>query len=338
MSHPLLLATWFVLFTGHPVHSVTSVRPRVVNRLPHNSECFTQGLVFRGEAMLESCGRYGRSCLREVKLPTWETQRQVDNAADLFAEGIALLPDDRIIQLTWKAGKAFEYDAITFQLRRTFEYSGEGWGLCYQQSSGLLAMSDGSSSITFRNSETFEVVRRISVTLHGNPVRKLNELECVGKHVYANIWYSNTVVRIDGDTGSVDCSIDATELTDQAGGGDVLNGIAYKVDNGNFVLTGKLWPAAFEADLGSCGGQSGDTTTSSSKPTAVYTSTTHSETAKIFEQATTTHAEPTTTLATPQTPSRDFANATSSTDRYVSAAGCPLSSAIWLTLVVLVSD
>ena len=156
--------------------------------------------------------------------------------------------DDRLIQLTWEAGEAFVYD-LDFEQTGTFNYAGEGWGLCYDGES--LYMSDGSATIDRRDPETFEVLEEVKVRLRGAPVVLLNELECVGDSLYANVWQTDDIVRIDKASGQVTARIDASGLLSaeeraslEAGG--VLNGIAYDTEEETFFVTGKLWPRVFE--------------------------------------------------------------------------------------------
>jgi len=173
-------------------------------------------------------------------------ERKLDR--ELFGEGLARV-DERLIQLTWRSGKAIVSSLDTLEEQETLRYGGEGWGLCFDGNS--LIMSDGSSTLLFRDPETMEVRRRLTVRRDGIPVRMLNELECVDPHVYANIWQRHEIVRIDPNTGEVTASIDARGLLsrEEATRADVLNGIAYKPDTKTFLVTGKLWPAVFEVEF-----------------------------------------------------------------------------------------
>lgn len=218
---------------------------RIHARHPHDREAFTQGLVYHEGKLFESTGLVGRSSLREVRLEDGEVLRRRVVDAPRFAEGLALVGTE-LFQLTWQEHVVFVYDAATFESRRQYRYPTEGWGLCYDGSS--LVMSDGSDTLFFRDPATFEVRREVHVTEEGRRVTMLNELECVGPHVYANVWQTDRIVRVVAATGAVDQTIDAHGLlsSDELYGTDVLNGIAYVPDTQRFLITGKLWPVLFE--------------------------------------------------------------------------------------------
>ncbi|MCY4571837.1 MAG: glutaminyl-peptide cyclotransferase [Gemmatimonadetes bacterium] len=215
--------------------------------VPHDPGAYTQGLLIHDGAFLESTGQYGSSDLRQVDIATGRVLRSHALSEDHFGEGIAVV-GDRVIQLTWKAGLAFVYDIETFALLETFEYDGEGWGLCYDGAS--LFMSDGSSTLFRRNPATFEVLEEIRVTRDGFSARDINELECVGEHLYANVYMTNEIVRIDKVTGEITGELDALSLALSSNrpsdAGAVFNGIAWDEAAGTFYVTGKLWPQMFE--------------------------------------------------------------------------------------------
>lgn len=224
------------------------LRVRVLRRLPHDPEAFTQGLEVHPDGRLfESTGLNGRSSLREVTLESGQVLRRREVDAAYFAEGITLV-GDRVIQLTWQDGVAFEYDLATFEPRRELHYEGEGWGLCLDTRGNRLIMSDGSSTLSFRDPATFEERGTVRVTRQGRGQRMLNELECVDGVVYANVWQTEELVRIDPETGHVTAVINARGLLTQQDslGADVLNGIAYLPASQHFLITGKQWPAMFE--------------------------------------------------------------------------------------------
>ncbi len=219
--------------------------PEVVGTRPHDANAFTQGLILYNGFLYESTGLYGQSSLRQVNPQTGEVIQFVPLAETYFAEGLERV-EDRLIQITWREQTAFVYDINTFALLNTFSYAGEGWGLCYD---GLdLYMSNGSDSLTVRDPETFAVRSEIPVTLDGQPVVQLNELECVGNTVFANIWQTDTIVQIDKGSGQVVAVIDAAGLltTEERTTTDVLNGIVYQPEANTFLITGKLWPTLFE--------------------------------------------------------------------------------------------
>lgn len=222
--------------------------PRIVETYPHDTEAFTQGLLLYDGKFYESTGRYGQSQLRRVNPATGETEQAINLPAEFFAEGLARV-DDRLIQITWQENTAFVYDLDTFELVDEFSYEGEGWGLCYNGET--LIMSDGTSVVTERDPETFELLRRVEVTIQGQPIEQINELECVGDQVYANIWQEDLIIRFDPESGLVDQVVNATGLLPSATqqglpSGAVLNGIAYDPENEVFYITGKLWPNLFE--------------------------------------------------------------------------------------------
>jgi glutaminyl-peptide cyclotransferase len=220
------------------------LRVQVVQTYPHDPGAFTQGLVLDGGRLFESTGLEGRSSLREVDLASGRVIRKLDVPAPIFAEGLALV-GTRLFQITWKHETAYTYDRDTFKKGPTFPYDGEGWGLCHNGSE--LVMSDGSATLRFRGPETFRTMREVVVREAGQPVDHLNELECVGPHVYANVWMTDRIVRVDPKTGAVTASIDASGLLQPAEqyGTDVLNGIAHDRRTDTFLITGKLWPKLF---------------------------------------------------------------------------------------------
>jgi glutaminyl-peptide cyclotransferase len=222
--------------------------PEIVATYDHDPASFTQGLVFDHGLLYESAGEYGASDLREVDPHTGTVLRKVDLPDQYFAEGLALV-NDELIQLTWREQTAFVYDLATFEEQTPFSYQGEGWGLCYDGTQ--LYLSDGSSTITLHDPQTFALVDSITVTLSGQPVSRLNELECVGEFIYANVWHTDSILQIDKRTGQVVAVIDASglltaEQEGAAGHEGVLNGIAYDPETDHFYITGKLWPLMFE--------------------------------------------------------------------------------------------
>jgi glutamine cyclotransferase len=227
---------------------VEELRVRVIRKYPHATDAFTQGLIWHQGVMYESTGQYGQSSLRKVQLEDGKVLAQRRLESTVFGEGLARV-DDRLIQLTWRSGLAFVSDLTTLEKRETLNYAGEGWGLCYD--GAALVMSDGSSMLEFRDPESMELLGEMSVLQNGHPVRKLNELECVGTDIYANIWQRHEILRIDRKSGRVTATIDASGLLSriEAKRADVLNGIAYKPQSKTFLLTGKLWPHVFEVEL-----------------------------------------------------------------------------------------
>lgn len=237
--------------------AVTPLQPTiydytVVNTYPHDPNAFTQGLVYLDGVFYEGTGLYGRSSLRKVAPDTGEVLQQHDLDESLFGEGIAVLGDE-IYQLTWQNGVGFVYDRESFAEKRRFTYATEGWGLTHDGES--LIMSDGTPFLYFRDPATLAETRRITVTAGGEPVMRLNELEYIDGKVFANVWQTDYMLRIDPATGVVDAIYDFTGLLAQAPPAtaattpDVLNGVAYDHETDRFFVTGKLWPAVFEVEM-----------------------------------------------------------------------------------------
>jgi glutamine cyclotransferase len=218
---------------------------KVVREYPHDPRAFTQGLLWHEGKLYESTGNYGRSSLREVRFETGDVARQINLSPQFFAEGLAKVGRE-LIQLTWREGVALVYKFPKLRESRRMNYGGEGWGLTYD--GNWLVMSDGSDVLTYRDPKSMAVWKRLPVTLRGKPVRFLNELEWAQGAIFANIWQTTNIVRIDPATGKVDAVIDASNLLTHSNRpfGGVLNGIAFSPERGTFFLTGKNWPAMFE--------------------------------------------------------------------------------------------
>lgn len=233
---------------GDPRLPPTFMVPEVISTRPHDPGAYTQGLLLYDGFLYESAGEYGESTLRQVDPETGEVLRQISIAPEYFAEGLERI-DDRLIQLTWKENSAFVYDIDTFELLDTISYEGEGWGLCADDR--FLFMSDGSSFLTLRDRETFDLLFDGMVTIQNQPVARINELECVGDYVYANIYLTDYIIKINKYNGVVEAIIDASGLlTDEEraalASDEVLNGIVYLPDSDTFLITGKHWPKMFE--------------------------------------------------------------------------------------------
>lgn len=223
---------------------------RVVATYPHDPNAYTQGLVFIDGVLYEGTGQWGESELRRVDLDSGSVVQSHKLADEYFGEGIVLL-NDRIYQITWKAGIAFVYDRETFEQISSFTYQGEGWGLTTD--GDRLIMSDGSNRLTFRDPETFEVLDTVEVQADGQPVPRLNELEYIDGEVWANIYQTDWIVRIDPESGEVVGWLDMRGLKPaddpRWANVDVLNGIAWDADGGRLFVTGKDWPELFEIEL-----------------------------------------------------------------------------------------
>lgn len=221
---------------------------RVLNRYPHDVDAFTQGLVVDRDTLFEGTGLYGSSSLRRVELETGTVVQQSDLAPQFFGEGIVVV-DDRIFQLTWQSETGFVYDRNSFAVQDTFFYPHQGWGLTYD--GDRLIVSDGTSTLRFWDPETLEVQGEVTVRDGDTPVRRLNELEYINGEVWANVWLTDLVARIDPATGEVLAWIDFSGLLtpEEERSANVLNGIAYDPERDRLYVTGKLWPWLFEIEV-----------------------------------------------------------------------------------------
>jgi glutaminyl-peptide cyclotransferase len=226
--------------------------PRVVARLPHDTMAFTQGLVVDRGHLLESTGLEGRSGVRVVEAATGRVLRRVELPSTEFGEGITVL-DGRLYQLTWKSHQGLVYDARTLAPVDSFRYDGEGWGLTTD--GALLYLSDGTSTIRVVDPNGFRVVRTIRVTETEQPVHMLNELEWVRGELWANVYWTGLIARIDPQSGRIVGWVDVRRLLPEAESkrlddrGGVANGIAYDSSSGKLLVTGKYWPNVFQIDV-----------------------------------------------------------------------------------------
>ncbi len=221
----------------------------IVQTYPHDPDAFTQGLVFEDGILYEGTGLRGRSTIRKVALKTGGVLQRHELSDRFFGEGITIY-EDKIIQLTWQANTGFVYEKDTFELIRDFTYATEGWGITHDGTH--LIMSDGSATIYFWDPESLEEIGRIEVFDASGPVVRLNELEYIQGEIFANVWQTDYIARIDPETGRVTGWIDLTGLLKPDAlkqPVDVLNGIAYDSKNDRLFVTGKLWPELFEIKL-----------------------------------------------------------------------------------------
>jgi glutamine cyclotransferase len=221
----------------------------VISQWPHDTSAFTEGLVYDQGTLWESTGLNGASSLRKVDLQTGQVLEEYALPGQYFGEGLTLF-GGKLIQLTWQTQIGFVYDPGCFCPVGTFTYDGEGWGLTHDDHS--LIMSDGTEQIRFLDPQTFAVTQTISVFDHGQPLRNINELEYINGEIYANIWQTDRIVRIDPASGAILGWIDLTGLLPIADRGpttDVLNGIAYDDATGRLFVTGKDWPELFQIAL-----------------------------------------------------------------------------------------
>ena len=213
---------------------------------PHDARAFTQGLFYASGFFYESTGLVGQSSIRKVAIKSGKVVRSVKLPASLFGEGIVNWKRE-IVSLTWRNRIGFRWHIDSFKPRGRFAYQGEGWGLT--QDGSNLIMSNGSAELQFLDPDSFAVRKRIQVTLRGQPLGNLNELEWVKGQIYANIWLTNAIVVIDPENGVVERVLDMSTIADMSGRArvdDVLNGIAYDAASNRLWITGKNWPTLFE--------------------------------------------------------------------------------------------
>jgi glutamine cyclotransferase len=222
---------------------------QVVHRYPHDSKAFTEGLEWHDGALYEGTGVVGESGVRRSDLASGSMLAYKELPPPHFGEGVTVYKGT-LYELTWKDGVGFKYDARTFAPKGSFSYSGEGWGLTHDAHS--LIMSDGTSVLRFFDPGTFKLQRSLAVTADGMSVERLNELELIHGELWANVWQSSNIARIDPATGKVIAWVDLSPLTGQIPAGDtvdVANGIAYDSAADRIFVTGKLWPAVYEIRL-----------------------------------------------------------------------------------------
>ncbi len=262
MNNSLFLTAAFSLFCVTPLHSQT-LPLKTLATYPHDRQAFTQGLLFENGCLYESTGGYGTSTLRLVDLKTGKVLRRSSIPKQYFAEGLERV-GDRLFLLTWQEGFCFVFDKNTFEFKGQFQYSGEGWGLTYDGKH--LIMSDGSAYLRFLDPTDFKQKRRLQVTDNDAqtkktvPVKNLNELEFIRGEIWANVWQTNRIARIDPQSGVVvgwiDCSVFVPEPYRAELSGpermrnNVLNGIAFDPATDKVYITGKNWPVLYELQVG----------------------------------------------------------------------------------------
>lgn len=236
---------------GHqtPADTTPMYIAEVVHVYPHDTSAFTQGLLFHDGILYESTGLEGHSSLRRVELETGRVLKKIDIAPNYFAEGLAL-HGDRLYQLTWRSHIGFIYQLDSMRLIDSFTYYNEGWGIASDGTS--LIMSDGTNFLRFLDPRTLQVTKTLGVYKGNNPLERLNELEYVNGEIFANIWTTDRIARIDPVSGQVKGWIDLAGLlpaAERMPEMDVLNGIAYDPQGDRLFVTGKKWPKLFEIKL-----------------------------------------------------------------------------------------
>ena len=250
----LALATGFMPVTG----ATADCNYRVVKAYPHDRGAFTQGLLFSHGMLYESTGRFGQSTLREVDLESGRVLRKNRLAPEDFGEGLALV-NSRLLQLTWTTGHGYIWARESFELQGTMPFHYQSphtsgrhhpWGLCYDHQ--RLVLSNGSNTLHFLDAGDFQAIGSVAVHDANGPVAMLNELECIGDRVLANVWKSETIVIIDPASGAVTARLDMAQLhplEERKDPQNFLNGIAYNAEQKRLFVTGKRWPRLFEIEL-----------------------------------------------------------------------------------------
>jgi glutamine cyclotransferase len=241
---------WVEVAQSTPVYTY-----QVVNSYHHDPAAYTQGLIYRDGILFEGTGLYGVSSLRRVELETGEVQQIVKLAHPYFGEGITEL-EGVIYQLTWTNELGFIYDVATFERLNTFTYSTEGWGLTHDGKN--LIMSDGTPNLYFLDPETLQPISQVPVIAENIPVPRLNELEYINGEVWANVYQTSCIARIDPSNGQVVGWIDISgiltpeDLSGTQGSDGIIyhpevpNGIAYDAFGKRIFITGKFWPKMYE--------------------------------------------------------------------------------------------
>ncbi len=229
---------------GLPVYTY-----EVVNSWAHDTSAFTEGLLYHDGFLYESTGLEGVSTLRKVEIETGRVVQKINLPPEIFGEGLALF-GGKLYQLSWQNQKGFVYDLKSFKLLRTFTIYGEGWGMT--SDSTRLYMGDGSEFLRLLDPDSLRVEKTVGVYDGNRPIKEINELEWVKGEIFANVWKTDMIVRIDPATGKLLGVIDlrgilpAQDRTPQI---DVLNGIAYDPATDRLWVTGKKWPRLFEIRL-----------------------------------------------------------------------------------------
>lgn len=237
-----------------PAHAASAIPVygyRVVHAYPHDPNAFTEGLLYHDGYLYESTGRLGSSGIRKVDLTTGKVLQSGPTPWPDFGEGI-IIWKDKLIQLTWQNHEGFIYDLATFKPLARFNYPGEGWALTTDGKQ--LYMSDGTPTIRILDPDTLQQTGSVHVTADGQPLKNINELEWVKGEIYANVWLTSRIARIDPTTGKVVGWIDLTGLVPPANTlpdptDDVLNGIAYDAKHNRLFVTGKCWPKLYQIEL-----------------------------------------------------------------------------------------
>lgn len=226
----------------------------------HKDPAFTQGLEYHNDILIESSGLYNKSFIRILDAETLTPKKATQLDPKVFAEGLTVI-DDTVAHLTWREQSGGLLKVDTLERSGDFSYSGEGWGLCHDENKGVVWRSDGSARLYAHNPETWEIEKTLNVVSNGRSLERINELECVGNDIYANVFLTNSIVKIDSSTGEVGRTYDMSPLAEQVNVQEiavknrvdprdaVLNGIAYDPQRKHFTLTGKYWDKVFDVQF-----------------------------------------------------------------------------------------
>lgn len=246
----VLLATAALLPAARSTWAQTPVCTyRLVETFPHDPDAFTQGLLVADGELYESTGLWGESSLRRVDLQSGQVLQIVHLAGELFGEGLSLR-GDQLVQLTYTNHVGFVYDRQTLEVLETFSYPTQGWGLTTD--GHRMLMTDGSSTLRFWDPLTFAEVGQVVVHDEVGPVTRLNELEVIGRHVWANVLYSDRIARFDPVSGEVTSWVDLAGILGSGTPPGPLNGIAWDLTTSRLLVTGKLWPSLFHIEVEGC--------------------------------------------------------------------------------------
>jgi glutamine cyclotransferase len=246
---PVLLLLAVAASHGQPLAPIENLGFEVLDRVPQPRENFVQGLQLEDGRLYVGTGLYGESRLLIYRFPSMELQQSVALPQDLFGEGLTRF-GDRLYQLTWRSGKLLVYDAVSLERIRTHNIGTQGWGITHDGEQ--LIYSDGSDRLRFLDADSLEVRRKLTVTLNGRPLQRLNELEYINGAIWANVWQANQLVRIDPASGAVTAIADLRGILDprdRRPDTDVLNGIAWDGEADTLWVTGKRWPWIFRIRL-----------------------------------------------------------------------------------------
>lgn len=236
-----------------PSKDVPTFSVSVVSKTKHDQTAFTQGFEYSNGVFYESTGIRGQSSLRKVEIETGKVLQNFKfKDAWIFGEGITLHRDEHIFMLSWEAGRGFVFNQSTFEVIKEWKYQGEGWGLAFDEAADEVYMSDGTTQLRVLEPQSLDEKRRVNVTLKGIPVHNLNELEWICGEIWANVWLTDDIYRIDPKSGFVKAVINANNLPqddDKYPDMDVLNGIAFDKNTGRLWLTGKLWKAVYQVTI-----------------------------------------------------------------------------------------